>query len=311
MAAARLRTGAPRLGGGVTGTAACATELGGRGAVRGECRTPRAATFEMRRRGAGGRRRWPHSAPPPPYCCPYPCPYCTLAHGQRRDAAGRYVWLAVRREVGDGKAPHAVHARRHLRGLHRLEHLGQPRRPPARAGTIADSGNVVASLCAPPPLFPPVLTGQASSLPSYLLDTIDPWERRGVAHLRVMSCERTAMARYAMPASRTFFGKDACNTLDRSEPSRGARDSSRRGPNAAVQHAGVSRRGRGGDLRRRQVPVHRDENLRTNQPSERDTTHRNRQTHRRGRRAWQGAAGAARAAAARRGVRAPGPLRPR
>ena len=165
--------------------------------------------------------------------------------------------------------------------------------------------------CAPPPLFPPVLTGQASSLPSYLLDTIDPWERRGVAHLRVMSCERTAMARYAMPASRTFFGKDACNTLDRSEPSPGARDSSRRGPNAAVQHAGVSRRGRGGDLRRRQVPVHRDENLRTNQPSERDTTHRNRQTHRRGRRAWQGAAGAARAAAARRGVRAPGPLRPR
>jgi len=21
---------------------------------------------------------WTHSAPPPPYCCPYPCPYCTL-----------------------------------------------------------------------------------------------------------------------------------------------------------------------------------------------------------------------------------------
>ena len=46
-------------------------------------------------------------------------------------------------------------------------HLCAVGRPRTRAHRAADQG-------APPPLFPPVLTGQASSLPSYLLDTPRP-----------------------------------------------------------------------------------------------------------------------------------------
>ena len=29
-------------------------------------------------RGRNGRANSRRSPPPPPYCCPYPCPYCTL-----------------------------------------------------------------------------------------------------------------------------------------------------------------------------------------------------------------------------------------
>ena len=55
------------------------------GFVRGEplalCASRRARPSAARGPGRGGERGEPHQAclapPPPPYCCPYPCPYCT------------------------------------------------------------------------------------------------------------------------------------------------------------------------------------------------------------------------------------------
>jgi hypothetical protein len=97
---------------------AVAERGGGAGRVRGH----RAA----RQRGQGERGVRP--APPLPYCCPYPCPYCTLTAG-RRQRAGRRVQLVreggtrrvhfLREGGGGGGAP-----RGHPASMHRCSVAG-------------------------------------------------------------------------------------------------------------------------------------------------------------------------------------------
>jgi len=91
---AARRSGPPRRLLREGGTCAPTSSSSGTPAYKAEFRKPGplidSSSVSAPKRGAG------RCAPPPPYCCPYPCPYCTLTPSlPTRSIPGRTLWIDV------------------------------------------------------------------------------------------------------------------------------------------------------------------------------------------------------------------------
>ena len=118
-----------------------------------------------RRLGAGKRRRETTGAaqprPPPPYCCPYPCPYCTLPPSLPSRSFDPCCARPVARGAGAPHKDDVVGRADHVRLRHGHVHRLDAHVPGEVCVSVSDTLSRSRTCAARSP-FPPALTRHVS-----------------------------------------------------------------------------------------------------------------------------------------------------